>query len=362
MSEVAIVGGGLAGGAAAVLLARAGRPVVLLEREAEPVHRICGEFMSGDAQAMLDRLGLDLQRLGASRIDRVRIVSATRTIDARLPFAAFGLTRKRLDAALLDLAAAAGARIERGVAVRRIDGRRIESARGTIDPATLLLASGKHDVRGAPREAGACDQGYVGFKTYWRLDPAAHAAIQDHIEIILFEGGYAGLQRVEGGLANLCLIVRKPRFLAIGGTWGALLAELLTIPHLRDRLAGGEAMLDRPLTIAGVPYGFLHRGSGQGGEPLFRLGDQAAVIPSFSGDGMAIALHSAHRAAGIVAQGGTAGDYHRILHADLAKQIRLAMRIQRMGEHERWRRLLFGALSFAPALLPRLARATRVRA
>lgn len=362
MREIAIVGGGLAGGAAATLLARAGRRVILLERDAEPVHRICGEFISGDAGAMLDRLGLDLERLGATRMDRLRIVSADREIVAPLPFAAFGLTRRRLDAALLDLAGQAGARIERGATVRRVDGRRIESNLGAIDPATLMLASGKHDVRGAPRRAEAQDKGYVGFKSHWRLTPAAQSAIDRHIEVILFDGGYAGLQLVEGGMANLCLIVRKSRFAELGGTWAALLGELQTLPHLARRLAGGEPVQDRPLTIAGVPYGFLHRPWRKEAETVFRLGDQAAVIPSFCGDGMAIALHSAHRAAEILVAGGSPADHHRALHADLARQMRLAMGLQRMGERPRLQSLLLKTLSLAPALLPHLARATRVRA
>jgi menaquinone-9 beta-reductase len=361
MSEVAIVGGGLAGSAAAILLARAGRRVMVLERDAEPAHRICGEFISGDAQALLDGLGLDLAGLGATRMDRLRIVSATRTISAPLPFAAFGLTRMRLDAALLDLAASAGARIERGAAVRRIDGRRIESNRGTIEPTTLLLASGKHDVRGAPRATEGCARDYVGFKTYWRLDRSTVSALRGHIEIIVFDGGYAGLQLVEGGLANLCLLVRKSRFVEIGGSWAALLDALIALPRFASRLADGEQMLDRPLTIAGVPYGFVHRAQPASGETAFRLGDQAAVIPSFCGDGMAIALHSAERAASVLAAGGEPCDLHRRLYADLARQVRLAMRIQKIGEHDRLQTMMLGALSFAPALLPWLAQATRVQ-
>jgi len=68
MSEAVIVGGGLAGGAAAIQLARASHGVHLLERECEPVDKICGEFLSIEAQRALDRLGIDLDRLGASRI------------------------------------------------------------------------------------------------------------------------------------------------------------------------------------------------------------------------------------------------------------------------------------------------------
>ena len=69
MEEIAIIGGGLAGSSAACVLARAGRPVLLIERTAEPHHKVCGEFLSIEAQAYL----ADLQYLR----DGARAVSAT---------------------------------------------------------------------------------------------------------------------------------------------------------------------------------------------------------------------------------------------------------------------------------------------
>jgi flavin-dependent dehydrogenase len=59
MTDILIAGGGLAGSAAAIALARAGRRVTLLERETGPKHKICGEFISTEAQAYLRVLGVD---------------------------------------------------------------------------------------------------------------------------------------------------------------------------------------------------------------------------------------------------------------------------------------------------------------
>ena len=56
-----IVGGGLAGAASALRLAQAGLAPLLLEREREPVHKVCGEFLSWEAQAHLRALGLDVR-------------------------------------------------------------------------------------------------------------------------------------------------------------------------------------------------------------------------------------------------------------------------------------------------------------
>ena len=115
-------------------------------------------------------------------------------------------------------------------------------------------------------------------------------------------------------------------------------------------------MTARPLAISGVPYGFVH----QGADGPFRLGDQAAVIPSFCGEGMAIALRSATLAASVIANGGTASDHHARLRREVSPRVRLAMAVQRLGQRPSSRFLLWHALRLAPSLATRVARSTRV--
>jgi flavin-dependent dehydrogenase len=49
-TQITIIGGGPAGSAAAILLARQGYDVVLLEKDRFPRHKLCGEFLSLEAQ------------------------------------------------------------------------------------------------------------------------------------------------------------------------------------------------------------------------------------------------------------------------------------------------------------------------
>ncbi len=356
MSDLVIIGGGLAGAAAATLLAQAGRRPLLLERTTGAHDKVCGDFLSTEAQAHLAALGFDVARLGGAAIDRLRLIAGTRVVETRLPFRALGLTRRMLDESLLDHAAKAGAAVERGVTVRRIDGGALDTSAGRLGADTLLLASGKHDVRGAKRDTRGTIDGLVGFKQYFRVSATTQAALRGHIEVVLFDGGYAGLQLVEGGVANLCLLVDKARLARDGGQWSGLFAGLLDEPHLAWRLEDATEVLGRPLTISGVPYGFVHRAGGE----AFRLGDQAGVIPSFSGDGMSIALHSARVAAQAVAEGAGADAYHARLRRDIAAQIARATWLQRLGTSRPGRAALLAGLTLVPAAMARAAAWTRV--
>jgi len=361
MRGTVVVGGGPAGAVAAWTLARAGRPVLLLERDAAPRHKICGEFLSVEAQGVLAAMGVSPEALGARPIDRLRLVHGRRVAETALPFRAYGLTRRAMDEALLACAARAGAEVRRGVAVRAIEGVRLSTDAGELDPKRLILASGKHDVRGAKRVSRGTVTDLVGFKSYFRLAPAQHAAVSEHIEVMLFDGGYAGLQLVEDGLANLCLLVTRDAFARAGKDWPALLARLRSsCGHLDARLDGSIERLDRPLTISGVPYGFRHRPCPGDPPGLYRAGDQAAVIPSFSGDGMAIAMVSGRAAAGAVLEARDAREHHAQLRAAFGRQIALAQGVYRLGRPAALQPFLVEAARRWPGLAARIAAWTRV--
>ena len=351
-----IIGGGLAGAAAGIDLARAGHAPLLLEREAGAHDKICGEFLSGEAVAALAGLGVDARGLGAVPMTRVEINTGHRQVAASLPFPALSLSRRVLDMAVLEQAAAVGVTVRRGVTVREVTVREAgpgvaHTSEGDIAASALLLASGKHDVRGAPRPDGPDE---IGFKMYFR-DAALSRRLAGTVAVTFFDGGYAGLQPVEGGRLNLCLLIDGAHYRALG-SWPALLTRLCREPALAP-LAGAEALLPRPLAISRVPYGHL---AGPATDGLWRLGDQAAVIPSFCGDGMAIALESGRLAAAMLADGATAAAYQRALLLRTRRPVRLAMAALRLARHPVGRWAAMAGLSAVPGGLALLARLTRV--
>ena len=368
-SEVAVVGGGLAGAGFAIRLAEGGREVVVVERSAGPHDKVCGEFLSGEAVRYLTRLGIDLVALGAVPIDTLGLSAGGASVATCLPFPAMSLSRRALDEAVLARAAAAGARILRGHHVTGAvpDGMGMGMGMGTrlqldsgeeILAATAVLATGKHDVRGHARPRGRQND-LIGFKMLFGLAPQQAAALQGRVELMLFAGGYAGLQPVEAGHANLCLLVRRDRFAALGRSWPALLAAIgAETPALAARLAGPQAQWARPMTIAGLPYGLVVQRSGPAG--FWRLGDQAAVIPSFSGDGMSMALHSAQLAASAYMAGESAHSFQARFAGDVGAQVWRATWLSRIFVHRRPQLGLMAAARLMPAALRLGAAMTRV--
>ena len=324
--EVLIVGGGVAGCAVSIALARQGRSVTLIEREPTPRHKVCGEFLSGEALEDLHALGIDVAALGAVPIDYVRLAAVRRAAEAPLPFHAASLTRKALDTALIAEAIAAGVSVERGRGVQSLSRTTTNLWQATLDDGTsyeaptAFLATGKHDLRGHGRPKDPHQ--WVAFKMYYRLSPAQTAELKDASELTLYSGGYGGIQPVEDGIANFCCVVKQRYFARAGLRWESLIAKMQQdCPHLAMRLDGAEPLLDKPIAITHIPYGYIRRTTEDG---LYCVGDQAAVIPSFTGDGISIALHTAGRAAAAYLAAEPAPVFQTKLCSAMRPQMRLA--------------------------------------
>ena len=295
-------------------------------------------------------------------MDRLAVCASSRRVVTLLPFSALSLSRKILDQALLVRARAEGAQVRQGWRVARLE--RVDnhweafSTSGEIIEADqVFVATGKHDLRGMRRPSGR-QSDLIGFKVHLDLSETQTAQIRREVSIHLFPGGYAGLELVENGRANLCLLVRKLIFSECGGDWPTLVERIASrCPQLAPILQAGCARRLRPFAISGIPYGHVQSAAEPG---IWRLGDQAAVIPSFAGEGMAIALHSAELAAQFFLNGQNSNAYQRTLSRHVRTQVVGATVLSQAMVTPVGQNMIGMALGVSPALAQGVARLTRL--
>ncbi|WP_290991489.1 FAD-dependent monooxygenase [Hyphomicrobium sp.] len=358
-ADAIAVGGGLAGSAFALELARHGVSTMVFERMRGPHHKVCGEFLSDRAQALLHYLGVDVAALGGSPVETLCLSSGATRASARLPFEAVGISRLLLDETLLQAAERAGAKIYRATSVERLEARvqrvRVQTAGASFECRAAALASGKHNIRGLPRP----DAPMVGFKMHLHTAKAARASLMRMVHLIAFTGGYLGLCLIENGTLSIAWIVSAAVLTSIGTSWAAQSAYFARqSPFFEELTTGATPAWEKPLAVAGLPYGFMR--SATIAETIYPVGDQLAVIPSFSGDGTALALASGIAAAQAVLNGESASSFQRRMLANYKPQFRRALILDRVIADARLRRAgIVGARLF-PSIVTMLVSATRL--
>lgn len=265
-APIEIIGGGLAGLALGIALRQRGVPLTLHEAGDYPRHRVCGEFITGLATRTIARLSLAPMLAGALEHREVAwfINQAPRRIQ-QLPAPALGLSRHLLDARLAAAFVAAGGDL------------RTRSRVTDLAPRPgRVFATGRNR---APST-------WLGLKVH-----ARRLTLERDLELHLGTEAYVGLSRVEDGAINVCGLFRRR---AASGRGSALLLAYLRsagLDALADRLVA--AQLDESSFSAVAALGFDRRVTMR---DRICLGDACAMIPPFTGNGMAMAFQSAELA------------------------------------------------------------------
>lgn len=354
------VGGGLAGAAFALELARRGARVAVIERAGGPSLKVCGDFLSGEAQELLAHLGLDITALGAAGITALRLVTGERRATGNLPFPACGLSRLRLDEALLAKAQAAGAELIRGEAATALEptGKSVRVRVGdkSFGARCAALATGKHNLRGLPRGPGT----QTAMKISLVPTREATASLDGIVQLVSYRGGYIGACNVEDGAATICWLLDAPAMAELGADWRAHLDTIARQSSaLGDLLTGARFLTQRPAAVSAIPYGYVRRATIA--PNVFPVGDQLCVIPSFTGDGTSLALSSGLAAAHAVLGGQSASEFQADFLARIRAQFLWARAVEATFRYAPARSFSVGAISVAPGIVGLIAGLTRVR-
>lgn len=283
-----IAGGGLAGLSLAMQLSTKGRKVLILEKNSYPFHKVCGEYLSMESYAFLERLGIPLRAMALPRINRLLLTSTDGDeVMTDLDLGGIGISRYVLDEALAKAARAQQVTVKENV---KVNGYRhiedlvtVQTNSGMYTGRILCASFGKHPP-GNFHKPGQAAENWVGVKYHVR-----YPFPEDRIALHTFKDGYCGISRIEGGLCCLCYLVNASRLKENGGDISLLEKTILSQnSHLRQIFRQAEFISHTPVTVSNVQFSLRKPVS----DKIFYLGDSAGCIAPLSGNGMSMALRA----------------------------------------------------------------------
>ena len=333
--DVAIIGAGPAGSAAAILLARAGWSVALIEKRAFPRRKVCGECLAASNLPLLAALGVGpaFAADAGPGLRRVALMRGERTLIADLPPAGGpdethrwgrALGRETLDTLLRDAASAAGAKLFQPWAVHAIDGEPghwrlalkaandaasdrlsasvIIDAHGSWEALPLASIGGEQQRQSRQSRQRHLASDLLAFKANYDA-----ASLQPGLlPVLAFPGGYGGMVVEGNGVTTLACCIRRDRLerlrlqrpgIPAGETVEAMLIE--QCEGVRQALRGakrrGGWLAVGPIAAAFGDGPDCRRAgeSGRFANGIFRVGNAAGEAHPILGEGMSMALQSA---------------------------------------------------------------------
>jgi flavin-dependent dehydrogenase len=362
--DAIVIGGGLAGCSVALQLARQNHDVALLEKATYPRHKLCGEFLSPEAQSSLAGLGvLDAVReAGAASITETQLTGPTGTVSEHaLPDTAIGLSRYRLDGILYRAACAQGVDGRPGTKATAVqgsldDGFVVKAGSEQLEARLVIGAYGRRGVLDRTLERPFLEQSspYVAFKAHFAGPHDVDSP--GTIELHAAPGGYCGVGPVEDNRVNVCWIGRADVLKDAGGTPNAMLHSLRQNQKLDARLRPLSRVSERFEAVSQVPLMSKSRFAND----VCMVGDAAGMIAPLCGDGMAMALDAADLvtplAAAFLADDHPPAAFRSAYEQQWRRTFGRRMRIGRWVHAAAFRRTLTTALLHTCTAVPPLAR------
>lgn len=319
-TEIAILGGGLAGLAAARRLLELGQKPLIIESGNYPAHKVCGEFFSPTSVNLLQRWDVNL-----IPVHKIRLHTHLRQLAFDLPKSAGALSHVTLDPELARQVVDLGATLLTHTKVEAfIPGETMHQM--TLSSGVKVLA--KHVLIAAGRLASSSGippaMRYMGFKTH-----LTGIDLQASLEMFSFPGAYLGLAPIEDGKANLACLITLENYRKAGVSPACFMQRVIeSHPVLRPLVASGTNLFGDWMQTTIPEFGLKVTPAWP---RTYWIGDAAGTIPPASGSGLSLALASGCLAAEYVVRDDPVGFKHtwrkqcaaRIRYAKLLHQVML---------------------------------------
>ncbi len=327
--DALIIGAGVAGCSAAILLAQAGWSVAIVEKHRFPRRKVCGECIAASNLPLLDAMGIGgaFERLAGAPLKRVGLFAGDDMITTDMPAFADprhrwgrALGREHLDTLLLQRAADCGASIWQPWtlrALRRMDTRHecmlksadsdlqatlsatlLIDAHGSWEALTGIAAAGPvatghaSDAEESLQRAASRDSDLFAFKGNFKgaqLDA-------DLLPVLAFPGGYGGMVQAGDGELTLACCIRRDALRAIRVQFPGERAAHAVQHHLQASCRGvrhalsGARQHNSWLSVGPIRPGIRNAAAGGG---RFAIGNAAGEAHPILGEGISMAIQSA---------------------------------------------------------------------
>ncbi len=362
--DVIIIGGGLAGLTAAIHLRKEHHRILLLEKEAYPHHKVCGEYLSNEVVPYLRHLGIELP----TNIEISTLEFSTkkgRSLQLSLPLGAIGISRYALDNCLYKRAKSLGVDVVFCSAENIEYKDDIFTVKNNLDQeykATFVIGGfGKRSNldKMLKREFISKKSPWLGIKAHYQWNN-----FPDHlVGLHSFDGGYGGLSKTETGAVNFCYLVTYDSFQKKQNISEFNDLVVAQNPYLGTFLKEATMVFEKPLSIAQISF--------EAKDPVenhvIMCGDSAGLIHPLSGNGMAMAIHSAKIASELIHaylkeeqtdRTTLEQKYGLLWQRTFGKRIRTGRRLQKLLMSPKISELLFSLAILSPGILRSIIKKT----
>ena len=362
--DVAIIGGGLAGLTSALHLSKCNKRVLLIEKNAYPKHKVCGEYISNEVLPYLNSRGIDPVKEGAKEIDQLELSTVkSKIIRGELPLGGFGMSRYFLDELLAKKA------LENNVVIHQDIVEKI-----SFEDHHFLIYTKKNQMHTGRVVIGAFGKRsnldvQMNRKFIQRKSP--YLAVKTHVKGVFpdnlvalhnFKGGYCGVSKVETNAINVCYIVNFSSFKKYKNIEDFQKQVVLKNDHLKKIATQASPIFEKPLTISQISF----RTKKPVEDHILMCGDTAGMIHPLCGNGMGMAIRSAQIASleilkflnGKISRHQLENNYLRNWNKEFKIRLRAGHLIAWLFRNQRISEMLLTVLKWIPSLLPKIIRLT----
>jgi flavin-dependent dehydrogenase len=286
--DIIIAGGGLSGLTASILFSK-NFDVLFIDPDAYPRHKMCGEYLSNEVINFLQDLDIDLNRESSMNLEHLKFTAAGhKEIECSLPQGGKGISRYHLDELLYNKAIANAGFLQEKVidSLYENDTFTVTTSSHKLSCKQFIMATGKRSLLDKK-----LNRDFIRQKSPW-LAVKMHYEynMQDNlVELHNFEGGYAGVSKVENGHVNLCYLASYDSFKQHKNVSDFNKIVLSKNKFLDSFFKNARPVWEQPITISQISF--------EKKEPvensILMMGDTAGLIHPLCGNGMAMAIHSA---------------------------------------------------------------------